>query len=186
MLTLANDQHGFKAHGLQNIGFACDQALGMWYGSSYGIIWDKTLISWSVGHGFNEIRTWHLSEHQNPNSWRCYYGTLWLTFEHLFDLLNPNCGPMCWDIDCKDSCFVWRPWLGVVNHETLIRDAWYLCANWGWLLIMELTETLDHWGRGSCHTFYHESWFIKLALCIRFIHLTYMHICLGFHLVQVL
>lgn len=73
-----------------------------------------------------------------------------------------------------------------MHPETLVRDVWYLCAIWCWLLIMELTETLAHSGRGSYHTFYHTSSFIKLARCIRIIHQAYMHICLGFHLVQVL
>lgn len=89
-----------------------DQAMEIWHGSSFGIIWGETLISWSLGHGFKETTTWHSFVHwhsyvhQNPNSWLCYYVILWLTVEHLFDHINPNYGPMCWAIYCGASLLV--------------------------------------------------------------------------------
>lgn len=87
-------------------------------------------------------------------------------------------------------------WSFMLGLKTLIRG----CASWNpnqWCLVLgcPCDLTFDHgidWnssslGRGSwpyCHTSCHASSIIKLALCMRFIHLTYMSTCLGFSFVS--
>lgn len=116
----------------------------------------ETLISWSFRILIHEAHTWYSYVHQTPNSWLCYYRILWPTFWALIWSINPNLGPMCWEIDCGDLCLVWRPWLEGVHHEALIRDAWYLYAILIWLLAMGLTKTLIHWNEVIDHHIMHH------------------------------
>lgn len=95
ILTLSHNHHRFKALWLTN-------ARGCLWIKPYDVTclficnhWGETLISLSLWHEFKEITTWHSFGNKNPNSWLCYYGTLWLPLELWFDHLNPNYGPMC-------------------------------------------------------------------------------------------
>lgn len=66
-------------------------AWGLWYCSSC----EGNPNFTSFGPWFTKSTTWRSSVPQNPNSWLCYYGILWLTFGALIWSLNPNWGPMC-------------------------------------------------------------------------------------------
>lgn len=90
------------------------------------------------------------------------------------------------------------PCVGILNVDpqlslkTLIRGcaSWntnqgclILCAILSWLLTMGLTKTLAHLEETLDHLVMHHQP-LKLLLCMRFFHLTYMSTCLGFHMVQ--
>lgn len=65
--------------------------------------------------------------------------------------------PMCWELVCGTSCLVWGPWLDVMQHETLIKKPWFLCALLAWPFPLWLFQTLIH----LSVFLYHSSWSIS-------------------------
>lgn len=113
--------------------------------------WSETLISWSLGHVFREITTWHSFVLQDNYSWLCSSGIYWLTFEALI-----------WSSKTYLWAHVFRIWLWnfMIGLKTLIRR----CASWnpnqGCLVLVchlsltcyhGLTGTLAHGEEGFDH-----------------------------------
>ena len=128
----------------------------------------ETIFSWSLGHGFKEITTWHSYGHQNPNFWLCYYGTLWLTF---------------WTLVWSSKPSLWAHVLGywlwnfMLCLKTLIREYASWNPNLGCLvLVFHLRLTFDHGIEWNPSSLERGSW----PCCPTYLHLTYMSIHMVF------
>ena len=127
----------------------------------------KTLIVWSLRYEFKEISSWHSSRHSNPNSWWCFYGTLWMLFGPYLDYLNPNLGlPLDHgSINFNHVSYPLDGLLTLVSCDSSPIYVWFYCL----IKFHPIT---------SCSWFIHESlpWFPLQALVQSIFKLYSIHV----------